>query len=199
MGGRLLGQQGLPEGLFTMKQLGKLLIALVLFAISVGMVGAQDEPLANDPNVNPDANACFAGGSMEGKCADSEYLWTGAWYKIRFDFGLISRAVFPDQYRWMLPEVETVVQTWPAAGCYWSDPYGLYIIWKGNQTQTPIEMTWDVSNCSTPTTGVGGFLFVSTPDAASAASLCTAQGYIFIDEVSSASNTKAWPIYRCQM
>lgn len=65
-------------------------------------------PLPNDPNVNPDANACFTGGSMEGKCGDSrwgdaDYMWTAGWYKVRYDYGLISRSMFPDLFKWLLP------------------------------------------------------------------------------------------------
>lgn len=68
-----------------------LLVALFVVVLSAGMTLAQDtaEPLPNDPAVNPDANACFAGGSMEGTCVtDSE--WIAGWIKIRNEAGLIA-------------------------------------------------------------------------------------------------------------
>lgn len=89
-----------------MKYIALFLLTLALFVLGLGLIAAQDTPLPNDPNVNPDANACFEGGSMEGKCGDSEYLWIGGWYKIRFEYGLISRDIFPSLYDWELPNIE---------------------------------------------------------------------------------------------
>lgn len=52
----------------------------------------------NDPATNPDANACFEGGSMAGSCdntdvngngviddGDKEWMWTCGWYLIRVE------------------------------------------------------------------------------------------------------------------
>src|SRR5689334_24986183 len=89
-----------------MKPFALILATLALFVLGLSLIAAQDASLPNDPRVNPDANACSEGGSMEGKCGDSEYMWAGAWYKIRFEYGLISRKIFPDQYKWMLPKPE---------------------------------------------------------------------------------------------
>src|SRR5690349_13804541 len=89
-----------------MKRLVLFCTTLALLLLGVSVIAAQDDPLPNDPRVNPDANACSEGGSMEGKCGDSEYMWAGAWYKIRYDYGIIGRDKFPDQYKWMLPSLE---------------------------------------------------------------------------------------------
>jgi hypothetical protein len=91
-----------------MKRLALFCLTLALLLLGISVIAAQDETetLPNDPRVNPDANACSEGGSMEGKCGDSEYLWAGGWYKIRFDYGLIGRDIFPDQYKWELPKLE---------------------------------------------------------------------------------------------
>ena len=61
-------------------------------------------PEENDPRTNPDANACFVGGSMVGKCGDSDLFWNAGWYLIRFERGLITRDQVPDQYKWVLPK-----------------------------------------------------------------------------------------------
>lgn len=89
-----------------MKRLLMVCAILTLSLLGFRIIAAEDKPLPNDPRVNPDANACSEGGSMEGKCGDSEYMWAGAWYKIRYEYGLIGRDKFPDQYKWMLPKLE---------------------------------------------------------------------------------------------
>lgn len=74
---------------------------LVLFLMGVGMVSAQEPP--NDPRVNPDANACFPGGTWAGTCnnfdadrngrideRDAEYMYRCGWYTIRVQFGLVN-------------------------------------------------------------------------------------------------------------
>lgn len=80
-----------------------LFISLTIFA---GITAAQDEPLPNDPWVNPDANACFTGGSWEGKCGDDLEMWQAGWYLIRWEKGIISEDDIPDQYKWVLPPVD---------------------------------------------------------------------------------------------
>jgi hypothetical protein len=101
------------------------LIAIVLISISAF---AADDTLPNDPNVNPDANACFAGGVWAGKCGDSGYLWEGGWYLIRYFYGLIPRSQFPDQYKWALPSLEEEEEEAAAAiaTCYIEVGAGLY-------------------------------------------------------------------------
>ena len=58
----------------------------------------------NDPLTNPDANACFIGGSMVGKCGDSDLFWNAGWYLVRFEQSIITRDQVPDQYKWILPK-----------------------------------------------------------------------------------------------
>src|SRR5688572_33063767 len=82
------------------------LLAFVSIAVLSVVVLSADDTLPNDPNLNPDANACFAGGIWEGKCGDSGYLWEGGWYLIRYFTGIIPRSQFPDQYKWALPTLE---------------------------------------------------------------------------------------------
>jgi len=94
----------------------KLLIVLTLFMFSLLIFsfvladdsGVDDKGNPNDPSVNENANACFIGGSMEGKCnSDSngdgivtqeeiDWAWTCGWYVIRLDpQNEESRAAFP--------------------------------------------------------------------------------------------------------
>jgi hypothetical protein len=90
----------------------KRLILLGMFVAIVILVlpaFAADDTLPNDPSVNPDANACLTGGVWEGKCGDSEYMWAGGWYLIRFNAGLIPREKYPDQYKWSLPSEKALL------------------------------------------------------------------------------------------
>jgi hypothetical protein len=83
------------------------LIAILLAALAGGIVmgdpGRDDAGNSNDPTVNERANACYEGGSMAGKCLDDEVLWIAGWYRIRFDYGLLSLENIPDWLAWVLP------------------------------------------------------------------------------------------------
>jgi hypothetical protein len=70
---------------------------LVLFCVmmlSISVAAAQtDNGQPNDPAVNPDANACYTGGSLAGKCdwpteAEDEWAWDCGWYIIRAEAGI---------------------------------------------------------------------------------------------------------------
>lgn len=84
-----------------------------LFLIGIAMIAALIIGLQitafsqnNDPNEEIDSNACYAGGSMEGKCVTEED-WEAGWYVIRYEYGLISAEDFPDWLKWALPDPET--------------------------------------------------------------------------------------------
>jgi hypothetical protein len=64
------------------------------------LVGAQESPDPLNPRSNPAANACYAGGSMEGRC-DSDYLWVAGWYLIRLEHSLLRWDDLPQGYRWV--------------------------------------------------------------------------------------------------
>jgi hypothetical protein len=110
-----------------LKQL--IVMLLVLLSISGAVMaeaGFDDEGNPNNPAVNERANACYEGGSLEGKC-DTQEEWDAGWYLIRYQVNMISRENFPIQYIWILPPVVEIVAA-PgvppipplnvAAGCY---------------------------------------------------------------------------------
>ncbi len=100
-----------------MKRSILLLIASLALLISlVAALAASDSDTPNDPRINPDANACYTGGSMEGKCKLDDELWKAGWYLIRFEYGLIGRDQIPDQYKWLLPSVFNTNNTAVATG-----------------------------------------------------------------------------------
>jgi len=79
---------------------------LALLVSLFAATAATPKETPNDPRTNPDANACYTGGSMAGKCKLDDELWKAGWYEIRLEYGLISRDQVPDQYKWLLEGVE---------------------------------------------------------------------------------------------
>lgn len=66
----------------------------------------------NDPTTNADANACFEGGSLAGRCDssdvngdglitdfDRDWMYTSGWYLIRWECSLITREEIPEPFR----------------------------------------------------------------------------------------------------
>jgi len=78
-------------------------IFVLLLSLMVALAATHSET-PNDPRVNPDANACYTGGSWAGKCKLDDELWIAGWYEIRLEYGLISGNQVPDQYKWILPQ-----------------------------------------------------------------------------------------------
>lgn len=85
------------------------LLVLLSLALVVTASGIDDEGNANDPNLNNRANACFEGGSLEGRCDtvdidengtvdewEIEWHYVCGWYLIRYENGLIGQDNLPD-------------------------------------------------------------------------------------------------------
>ncbi|MEO1288621.1 MAG: hypothetical protein AAFV93_12700 [Chloroflexota bacterium] len=113
-----------------MKKLIVLLVLVMLGALTALTIVAQDaSPTDNDPTINDDANACFAGGVLEGRCNDdldgdgvitdveTNWAWNCGWYLIRYNDGMYNRDDVPITCQIMLPpEIESeivVVDTSP--------------------------------------------------------------------------------------
>jgi hypothetical protein len=94
------------EFTITMKRLVSALLLTLLLVLSFSAIKAadsvDDQGNPNDPTANDRANACYDGGTLEGKC-DSDLLWQAGWYLIRFEHGSLSRADFPGWLIWVLP------------------------------------------------------------------------------------------------
>jgi hypothetical protein len=83
-----------------------ILLSLWLAGVSLAQ---DDQGNPNDPTVNERANACFAGGSLEGKChttdadangviddLDVAFMWWCGWYIIRAEQGLLRAEDTPE-------------------------------------------------------------------------------------------------------
>lgn len=80
----------------------KSLLFMIVFVVGVGTVFAQmdDEGNPNDPFTNDRANACFEGGTLEGRCHvdfdqngtvdefEIAWAWECGWHIIRYEAGI---------------------------------------------------------------------------------------------------------------
>ena len=86
-----------------MKRTVLIIVATIALLVSLMVaLAANNSETPNDPDVNPNANACYTGGSMAAKCKLDEQLWIAGWYEIRLERGIISRDQVPDPYKWLL-------------------------------------------------------------------------------------------------
>lgn len=101
----------------------KLMIVIVVFTLASAVLaqGVDDRGNPNDPAVNDRANACFEGGTLEGRCnqdfnddgvvddQETWWVWTCGWYLIRYENGM--EDAVPGWCESVLPEtvVEEVV------------------------------------------------------------------------------------------
>lgn len=84
-----------------------LLFVVVVIGVFIGLnvaLTAAFSETPNDPTINPDANACYTGGSMAGTC-NTDYLWIAGWYAIRLKWNVITVGQVPDAYKWLIPLV----------------------------------------------------------------------------------------------
>ncbi|MFQ3673987.1 MAG: hypothetical protein SNJ83_10370 [Aggregatilineales bacterium] len=94
-----------------MKSWYKMCWVILTMAVVVWGVQAQDDRgNPNDPSENERANACFTGGSWEGKChrtdvdfdgdvdeQDVNWMWRCGWYVIRVERGLLNEGQYPSE------------------------------------------------------------------------------------------------------
>lgn len=97
-----------------------ILSILVLFLLSTVGSFAQT---TNDPNDDPDANACYEGGTLYDTCNsmdadldgdidqdDIDWMWTCGYYLIRVEYGMYSSDILDGICMEIIVEVEEVVE-----------------------------------------------------------------------------------------
>lgn len=77
-----------------LKQVFILILVLITSGIVMAETNFDDQGNPNEPIQNDSANACYEGGSMDGKC-DTTWEWQCGWHLIRFEYNLTSREDFP--------------------------------------------------------------------------------------------------------
>lgn len=149
----------------------------------------------NDPTTNPDANACYEGGSFDGKCDttdvngddkiddfDRDWMYAAGWYQIRWECSMIAREDIPASFRPPLIVFSSSGGTNSAggggnncilfAGGYFSvNPAGQFI---------PVGATrYDDSTCTFSTLPTNTFTMAYAPGgSAQADALCAGAGFI---------------------
>ena len=82
-----------------------LLFSIVSIFIFVSLLTVQ-AAFADDhgeSDLDPDANACFEGGTLEGQC-HTEAMWEAGWILVRVEHGLIDPGDVPDEHDWIVSD-----------------------------------------------------------------------------------------------
>jgi hypothetical protein len=119
----------------TMNKLIIFILILCIHIVSFADDQSDDVDYPNDPTLNDSANACYEGGSMEGKCA-TDWEWQCGWYLIRFESGVISQENFPITCKSLLGEGIVPFSPFPSVtGCIYSGQSNYYFLFTGGYTQ----------------------------------------------------------------
>jgi hypothetical protein len=89
-----------------------MLVLVVSFPVWAGEPATATE---NNPRTNPNANACYIGGSLYGQCENYDldhdrkvdieeikYMYDAGWFVIRYEEKLFLRSQVPRMYRWLI-------------------------------------------------------------------------------------------------
>lgn len=91
-------------------------LVMVCLLLLISLLTAQ-AALADDSDtavpLDPEANACFDGGTLAGKC-DTEDMWVAGWLLVRVEHGVLDPHDLPDEYAWILRSLVSSVD-WQAA------------------------------------------------------------------------------------
>lgn len=158
---------------------------VVLMIFISALTNAEETPNPLDPRTNENANACYQGGSMDGRCQNALH-WNAGWYLIRWEFMLMTREDVPLIYAWVLPPLkadgsDAGLPSFPSVGCVMSDS-GLYVNFKGGYSLPPGSPIYTNAGC----TNLSGFLtgdpggtefnLLYVPSSYDALTLCLASG-----------------------
>lgn len=92
-----------------------LLLLMSLLAAPAALADDSGEAVPLDP----EANACFDGGTLAGKC-DTEDMWVAGWLLARVEYGVLDPHDVPDEYAWILRSLVSSID-WQAADQYDDD------------------------------------------------------------------------------
>jgi hypothetical protein len=166
-----------------------LILFVLVGVLAIGSAFASADNLPNDPNVNADANACYTGGTLAGRCtgvdsngdgviSDDEvrFAWVAGWYLIRFQAGIIARADFPSQYAYLLPQDAGFPQCFDST----LDGYADYELLAPINTLLNAQARLSTDGTCTGTVSYA-LTLVTAPDNTSATTLCNNLGVTNVD------------------
>jgi hypothetical protein len=182
-----------------------LILAAALVAVwGTAAAQADDDRLPNDPHVNEDANACFAGGSLEGECApdgdgngvvddyEHDWAWNCGWHLIRLQAKMI---VENDMPVWCMGLIYTPV-------CYPTLPeLSLSFQYIGPPNTPGNMLIYRTDNCTDTAVQPQSALLIYADTEADATAVCEALAPSIYDLVSLAGLGigTSWPdnLYLC--
>lgn len=165
-----------------------ILFTSILLLVTALFAHADGTDLQNDPTINPDANACFEGGSKAGIC-ETDIEWIAGWFLIRLETEVYTYEDVPDFLYWMLPadyldedidysnkvaksKQDSIYGRLNLGGCY-ARPEGDWSFDAGKK-ETNDNLTWhNGSDCNSPN-GTG--TIVSGSDRTEAEKKCEGLG-----------------------
>jgi len=159
-----------------MRKLKFLVILVAAFALSVVGVLGQEAPFDNDPATNPDANACYEGGSMEDKCNDDmngdgvvtqneiDWAWNCGWYLIRYENNM--GGLPADCVSLLDGQFEAI------ARCIFDPLFEQFVYYTGNPTEERNVFYFPEDPCIGDAQSFGDTAIVQTDNIEDAAMLC---------------------------
>lgn len=143
-------------------------VFMLLFVVSAIAIaaGVDDQGNPNDPAVNERANACYEGGSMEGKC-DTDWEWVCGWHLIRAEAD--ETYVMPEWCESLLPKPPASGEANVGGGnpCVFTN--FLYFKITGPLNTSPNGAFYSDAGC---TSGGGEGTLVQAADLSSANAIC---------------------------
>lgn len=145
---------------------------LRLFLFVLAMASLATLTFAQTPD--PKDNACYPGGSMEGRC-ENELHWNAGWYRARWESKLITRDDIPFIYQWVVPAPPPVFVGESESGsgsggsaCYASANSSILSFGPVNEIYNALffSLTTDCTTLNAPTT------IITAADAVAAQQIC---------------------------
>lgn len=178
-------------------------IMLLLFSSTLVFAesGYDDQGNPNDPTVNDRANACYEGGSMEGKC-DSIWEWECGWYLIQFEYDLLEHDGFPTWCASIIPPeilpevlVDNTIFTYCGTLSF-SGPWIFYYTGTPNQVGNLWYYHDDTTCTGNPQSVWTGGLIVEAASQSAAETIC--QNFYEFPWISSAGISGHSELWYCQ-
>jgi len=150
-----------------MKWITRFFISLCFILITFVVSAQESHPAiefadgVNDPRVNDDANACYFGGTLSGKCNttdvngdkvvdsyDRDWMWQAGWHLIRYQYNVVIREDFEPTYQTLL-EPDSIHKIDGQGGCYgvvYEGLVGVYVAWNGGSAAKDVWL-YDNEEC----------------------------------------------------
>jgi hypothetical protein len=84
-----------------------MIVLASLLVVPAALAETESADPGGEHELDPDANACYEGGTLAGQC-HSDADWSAGWFLVRYEHGEMDRERIPGEYHGYLPRpVET--------------------------------------------------------------------------------------------